>query len=89
MLILSSSFRSAHPTLSPHVPSLLNPQEDFAQAAEAIRPIEGVSWDDMLEMYGLFKQAKMGDNDTGGLACEGWGAAGEQQGRCISCVWRW
>ena len=46
-------------TLAPHPP-----QEDFAAAAEEIRPVEGVSWDDMLEMYGLFKQAKLGDNNT-------------------------
>jgi acyl-CoA-binding protein len=26
--------------------------------------VTGVSWDDMLEMYGLFKQAKVGDNTT-------------------------
>ncbi|GBF90217.1 hypothetical protein Rsub_03350 [Raphidocelis subcapitata] len=39
-------------------------EEDFKAAAEEIRPVEGVSWDDMLEMYGLYKQATVGDNTT-------------------------
>ena len=39
-------------------------QARFDAAAQEIRPVEGVSWDEMLEMYGLFKQAKLGDNNT-------------------------
>jgi hypothetical protein len=31
--------------------------------------VEGVSWDDMLEMYGLYKQATIGDNTTCEPAC--------------------
>lgn len=37
---------------------------EFDSAAEEIRPVEGVSWEDMLQMYALYKQAKFGDNTT-------------------------
>ena len=39
-------------------------QEDFDKAAEAIKPVKLGSNDEMLELYGLFKQAKEGDNET-------------------------
>lgn len=42
----------------------LKRQEEFDAAAAEIRPVEGVSWDDMLEMYALYKQALFGDNTT-------------------------
>lgn len=40
-------------------------QEDFEAAAERISNTPGPNNDEMLELYGLFKQAKVGDNNTG------------------------
>lgn len=40
-------------------------EEDFTQAAADIKPVVGVPTDTMLELYGLYKQATLGDNDTG------------------------
>jgi diazepam-binding inhibitor (GABA receptor modulating acyl-CoA-binding protein) len=40
-------------------------QEDFDAAAELIKTVEGPNNDEMLELYGLFKQASVGDNTTG------------------------
>lgn len=39
-------------------------QEDFDAAAERIKTVEGPNNDEMLELYGLFKQATVGDNNT-------------------------
>ncbi|KIZ04729.1 Putative acyl-CoA-binding protein [Monoraphidium neglectum] len=39
-------------------------EEDFQAAAAEIKPVHGVSWEEMLEMYGLYKQATIGDNNT-------------------------
>ncbi|WIA09462.1 hypothetical protein OEZ85_008863 [Tetradesmus obliquus] len=39
-------------------------QEDFEAAAERISNTPGPNNDEMLELYGLFKQAKVGDNNT-------------------------
>jgi acyl-CoA-binding protein len=39
-------------------------QEDFDAAAEKMGNTHGPSNDEMLELYALFKQAKVGDNDT-------------------------
>jgi acyl-CoA-binding protein len=39
-------------------------QEDFDSAAERIKPVTGPNNDEMLELYGLFKQATVGDNNT-------------------------
>lgn len=39
-------------------------QEDFDSAAERIKPVTGPNNDEMLELYGLFKQATVGDNTT-------------------------
>lgn len=39
-------------------------QEDFDAAAERIKPVTGPNNDEMLELYGLFKQATVGDNNT-------------------------
>ncbi len=42
-------------------------QEDFEKAAEEIKAVNVAEQNDMLELYGLFKQANMGDNTTGVL----------------------
>jgi hypothetical protein len=47
------------------------PQEDFQAAAAEIKPVHGVSWEEMLEMYGLYKQATIGDNNTCGCLPRG------------------
>lgn len=39
-------------------------KEDFDSAAERIKPVTGPNNDEMLELYGLFKQATVGDNNT-------------------------
>jgi acyl-CoA-binding protein len=39
-------------------------QEDFDAAAERIKNQPGPDNDEMLELYGLFKQATVGDNTT-------------------------
>ena len=39
-------------------------QEDFEAAAERIKPVTGPNNDEMLECYGLYKQATVGDNNT-------------------------
>jgi len=39
-------------------------KEDFDAAAERIKSVPGPDNDEMLELYGLFKQATVGDNDT-------------------------
>lgn len=39
-------------------------KEDFDAAAELIKTVEGPNNDEMLELYGLFKQASVGDNTT-------------------------
>jgi acyl-CoA-binding protein len=43
-------------------------QEDFEAAAARIKPVTGMANDDMLDLYGLYKQSTHGDNDTGALA---------------------
>lgn len=48
-----------------------NPQEDFDAAAERIKNVPGPDNDEMLELYGLFKQATVGDNETGVCALPG------------------
>jgi diazepam-binding inhibitor (GABA receptor modulating acyl-CoA-binding protein) len=42
-------------------------QEDFEAAAERIKPVTGPNNDEMLELYGLYKQATVGDNNTGAV----------------------
>jgi acyl-CoA-binding protein len=39
-------------------------QEDFDAAAERIKPVTGPTDNEKLELYGLFKQATVGDNET-------------------------
>lgn len=39
-------------------------KEDFEKAAEEIKAVNVAEQNDMLELYGLFKQANMGDNTT-------------------------
>lgn len=39
-------------------------QEDFDSAAARIKPVVGPNNEEMLELYGLFKQATVGDNNT-------------------------
>jgi hypothetical protein len=39
-------------------------QDDFKAAAEEIKLYNVKSDDDLLEVYALYKQANMGDNDT-------------------------
>lgn len=54
---------------SPALTALSKPpppsQEDFNAAAEAIKPVDGVSTENMLKLYGLYKQSTVGDNTTG------------------------
>ena len=62
-------------------------QEDFEAAAERIKPVTGPNNDEMLELYGLYKQATVGDNDTrerASLAPKRQAPAGQgqQQGTC-------
>jgi len=39
-------------------------QEDFEAAAARIKPVTGLSNDEMLDLYALYKQATVGDNET-------------------------
>lgn len=39
-------------------------EEEFQQAAEAIKPVTGLSNDQKLELYAYYKQATVGDNET-------------------------
>jgi len=39
-------------------------QEDFEAAAERIKPVTGPNNEEMLQLYGLYKQATIGDNNT-------------------------
>lgn len=47
-------------------------QEDFDAAAERIKPVTGPTDNEKLELYGLFKQATVGDNET--CECTSWSA---------------
>ena len=58
------------------------PQDDFKAAAEEAKTLpSGVSNEDQLTLYGLFKQANMGDNET--CACAG--AVGPRARGCSGC----
>lgn len=59
--------RRAHSLICMHTPCRppQQQQEDFDTAAERIKPVKGPNNDEMLELYGLFKQATVGDNTTG------------------------
>jgi len=39
-------------------------KEDFEAAAERIKPVTGPNNEEMLQLYGLYKQATIGDNNT-------------------------
>jgi hypothetical protein len=59
-------YRSRHPAHPPSVPVLL--QDDFKAAADEagkIATASGITNDEKLEMYSLFKQASEGDCGTG------------------------
>lgn len=54
-------------------------QEDFEAAAERIKPVTGPNNEEMLQLYGLYKQATVGDNNT--REYKGF-AAGSKQHTC-------
>jgi hypothetical protein len=39
-------------------------QEDFEAAAARIKPVTGLTNDEMLDLYALYKQGTVGDNET-------------------------
>ena len=58
-------------------------QDDFKAAAEDIKAYNIKSDDDLLELYALYKQANMGDNDTRACPVGGAGRRAPESGIAI------